>query len=323
MKISRMPLLCAMFFAVILPGMIFSHIPAPQMVEAEPLPIPTVTTTQPATTITKTEQPRMIPVLNKDGTVIEMELEDYVCGVVLGEMPASFEPEALKAQAVAARTYALRCSADGVHPKNAVCKEHTCCQNYCDPEGYLRSGGKQKNLDKIYDAVAATAGQAVYYNGRPIFAAYFASSGGQTEDAVAVWGSKMPYLVSVSSEGEKDTAYQNYKMSFTPKEFQQKLGVRLTGSPTEWFGKVTYTTGGGVEKLVIGGKTYTGVKLRSLLGLRSTKFKVTATENSIVFTTDGYGHRVGMSQYGADAMAAAGKTYKEILAHYYCGTVIR
>ena len=323
MKILRKPLLCAILFAAVLPGMLFSHIPAPRAVVAEPLPTPAVTTTQPATTPTKTEHPRLIPILNGDGTVTEMELEEYVCGVVLGEMPASFEPEALKAQAVAARTYALRCSADGVHPKNAVCKEHTCCQNYCDPEGYLRSGGKQKNLDKIRAAVEATAGQAVYYKDRPIFAAYFASSGGQTEDAVAVWGSNMPYLVSVTSEGEKDTAYQNYKMTFTPKVFQQKLGVTLTGSPTKWFGRVTYTAGGGVEKMVIGGKTYTGVKLRSLLGLRSTKFTVKATENTIVFTTEGYGHRVGMSQYGADAMAAAGKTYKEILAHYYSGTVIR
>lgn len=315
--------MCALLFALVLPWMLFSKIPAPQAAEADLPHISITETTIAPTVIVEIQKPQTIPVLDRDGNVSQMDLEEYVCGVVLGEMPASFSLEALKAQAVAARTFAIRCSADGVHSQNAVCKEHTCCQNYCDPEAYLRSGGKQKNLDKIREAVAATAGLAVYYNDRPIFAAYFASSGGQTEDAIAVWGSNMPYLVSVSSEGEKDTAYQNSKISFTPKAFKEKLGVTLTGSPSKWFGKVTYTSGGGVEKIVIGGKTYSGVKVRSLLGLRSTKFSVTVVDNTIVFTTDGYGHRVGMSQYGADAMAVAGNTYEEILEHYYTGTVIR
>lgn len=323
MTILKRPVVCAVLFALVLPGVLFFYIPAPQAVEAEPLPTVSVSVSQSTTVTTEVKLPKMIPVLNKDGSVSDMELEDYVCGVVLGEMPASFEFEALKAQAVAARTYALRCSADGVHSKNAVCKDHTCCQNYRDPQSYLNAGGKQMNLDKVCAAVKATAGEVIYYNDRPIVATYFASSGGQTEDSVAVWGSHLPYLVSVESAGEKDTAYQGCKLKFTPKAFQQKLGVTLTGTPAKWFGTVTYTAGGGVDKMIIGGKTYTGVKLRSLLGLRSTRFRVEVTGDSIVFTTDGYGHRVGMSQYGADAMALAGKDYKEILTHYYSGTTIR
>jgi stage II sporulation protein D len=126
----------------------------------------------------------------------------------------------------------------------------------------------------------------------------------------------------VDSPGEQDKSYQNSKVTFTAKEFQEKLGITLAGTPKNWFGKVTYSDGGGVDKAVIGGKTYTGVKLRSLLGLRSTKFTVEATQSSVIIKTNGYGHRVGMSQYGADAMAVSGSNYKEILKHYYKGIEI-
>ena len=305
---------------LVVPGILFSSV--------SKLPLQPVAPSegmQSAVTVPNAQIPQnkiMIAVLQKDGGILDMELEEYVCGVVLGEMPASFETEALKAQAVAARTYALRCASDGVHKQNAVCKDHTCCQNYCDPWGYLQSGGSQTNLDKITEAVEQTRGQVATFNGRLIFATYFASSGGSTEDAVAVWGNSFPYLVAVDSPNEGDTGYQNYKVTFSAKSFQSKLGVTLSGTPKTWFGKITRTEGGGVAKITIGGKNYTGVKLRNLLGLRSTNFTVSATDSAVTFTTNGYGHRVGMSQYGADAMAAAGADYKQILTHYYTGIVL-
>jgi stage II sporulation protein D len=242
---------------------------------------------------------------------------------VLGEVPASFEIEALKAQAVAARTYTLRCIQEGDrHPDGAVCTDYKCCQAYCEPDEYLRSGGTQANIDKVFGAVNQTAGQVVCYDGELIYATYFASSGGITEDAREVWGQAFPYLVSVSSPGEKDTAYHGEKLTFTTSEFQERLGVTLQGSPEVWFGKVRYTVGGGVDAIRIGARLYSGLELRRAFGLRSTIFTVSASAETITFETKGYGHRVGLSQYGADAMAVAGYDYDGILAHYYRGTTI-
>lgn len=309
-------LIQAIMVSVVMPGMMFStvtYLPTQPFLPQTSISQPTVQTP------VEEDVPVLIHVLQKNGQVQDMELEAYVCGVVLGEMPASFEMEALKAQAVAARTYAVRCAADGVHKDNAVCVAHTCCQNYCDPEAYIQSGGRQEYLERVKNAVAQTAGTVAVYNGKPIFAAYFASSGGSTEDAAAVWGNAFPYLQSVESPGEGDKAYQNCKVTFTPADLQFKLGIQLAGSPKTWFGPAVYSNGGGVKTITIGGKTYTGVKLRSLLGLRSTVFTVKATDTAVVFTTNGYGHRVGMSQYGAEAMALTGATYDAIIRHYYRG----
>ena len=257
-----------------------------------------------------------IPVVMPDGMIRVMELEEYVSRVVLGEMPANFEVEALKAQAVATRTYTLRRVERGDKHNGAVCTDYRCCQAYREPENYLAEGGKQERIDRLFDAVRQTHGQVLRYDGALISATYFASAGGSTEDACAVWGSSIPYLVPVSSPDDA----LSQSITFKPKEFQGKLGVRLSGNPTDWFGKTTYTAGGGVDKLEIGGKSYSGVKLRSLLGLRSTVFTVTATADKITFTTQGFGHRVGMSQYGAESMAVSGSNYAAILAHYYPGT---
>ena len=261
-----------------------------------------------------------VPVQKSDGKRKEMDLEDYICRVVLGEMPASFEVEALKAQAVAARTYTLRCCLGGSkHDGDAVCTDSKCCQAYCEPEGYIRNGGTYENVRKVFDAVMETAGQVLYYEDRLIMATYFSSAGNATEDAKAVWGNSVPYLVAVSSP-EGDNRYNGEKISFTAKEFQEKLGVTLKGKPESWFGAVTYTVGGGVDQIRIGGKLYKGTLLREKLGLRSTDFSVTTTDTGVTFTTNGYGHRVGLSQYGADAMAVNGSDYEQILLHYYTGT---
>ncbi len=305
----------SMAVCIALPGLLFSAVNKLPIKEQKPVFQPAVSEELPREDV-------LISVMEKDGTISQMRLEDYVLGVVLGEMPASFELEALKAQAVAARTYALRCQSDGVHEDGAVCKQHTCCQSYCDPGDYNKKGDKQIYLDKVKHAVDQTAGMVITYEGKLIFAAYFASSGGSTEDAVAVWGKSFPYLKPVDSPGETDKAYRNTQVSLTAAAFQNKLGVKLSGDPSTWFGKVTYTDGGGVKTMVIGGKQYTGVKIRSLLGLRSTVFTVAAQKDTITFTTNGYGHRVGMSQYGAEAMALTGCDYQQILTYYYSGTKV-
>lgn len=262
-----------------------------------------------------------IPVLYTDGEVLQMELEEYVYRVVLGEMPAYFDLEALKAQAVAARTYTLKCIEFGDrHPQGAVCTDYTCCQAYREPEDYLDDGGSPENVAKVRRAVMETAGQALYYGGELIIATYFASSGGMTEDSVVVWGESYPYLKPVASPGEQDWEYYGNRVTLTTEEFQERLGVELTGTAAHWFGKVIYTDGGGVYTMRIGARIYTGVELREIFGLRSTMFTVSYTPDSVTFVTRGYGHRVGLSQYGADAMAVSGSSYDEILAHYYPGT---
>lgn len=262
-----------------------------------------------------------IPVLKTDGKVYPMDLEDYVCRVVLGEMPASFEVEALKAQAVAARTYTLRCLGGSKHPDGAICTSYKCCQAYCEPEGYIRSGGTWANTEKVFRAVRETAGEVLYYQDKLIMATYFSSAGAMTEDAVAVWGNAYPYLVPVESP-EGDDPFNGETVTFTAEKFQALLGVTLKGKPASWFGATTYTVGGGVDRMKIGGKLYKGTELRSKLGLRSTDFTVSTTDQEVIFTTNGNGHRVGMSQYGAQALAVDGMEYLQILYHYYTGTQI-
>lgn len=258
-----------------------------------------------------------IPVLTSEGTVVQMNLNDYLTGVVLAEMPASFETEALKAQAVVARTYAIRTTEKGTKHDGAVCTDSTCCQGYIPEEDY---GGTQEGIDKIRSAVAATENYVLTYDGELIEATYFSCSGGSTEDAVAVWGTDVPYLQAVSSPGEENAAHYSDKVTFSASEFSDALGLNCSGNPADWIGSVTYTDGGGVDTMVIGGVTFSGTTLRSALGLRSTAFSVSADGNSITITTRGFGHRVGMSQYGADAMAVGGSTYDEILTYYYQGT---
>ena len=264
-----------------------------------------------------------IPTLGKDGAVHNMELDDYLTGVVLAEMPASFEPEALKAQAVVARTYTVRAYRGKYrHDGAAVCTDSTCCQGYLSETDYLSRGGSEAGIDKIRQAVLDTSGYVLTYQGELIEATYFSCSGGSTEDAVAVWGTDVPYLRATDSPGEENAAHYTDTVTFTPAEFAHALSLELTGNPAGWLGKVTYTAGGGVDTMEIGGISFKGTALRKILNLRSTAFTMSAGENGITVTTKGYGHRVGMSQYGADAMAVAGSSFAEILAHYYRGTTL-
>ena len=262
-----------------------------------------------------------IHVLMQDGTVGTMDLEDYVVGVVLAEVPASFNPEALKAQAVASRTFGLKRSlrADK-HKVGAVCLNSGCCQGYSTEEAYLAKGGTRENLEKIKSAVQKTRGQVITYDGLLADTAYFSCSGGRTEDAVAVWGADVPYLRSVDSPGEEEAAHFSSTVTFSKNEFAEKLGLTVGSLCGQWQGTAEYSDGGGVRTVWIAGRIFKGTEVRQKLGLRSTVFVISESENAITVTTKGYGHRVGMSQYGANAMANSGSTYNQILAHYYQGT---
>lgn len=270
-----------------------------------------------ATTQQSIHAPRQPISVLIEGQVRQLDIETYVVRVVLAEMPASFDLEALKAQAVASRTYALRTCADGQKHEGAVCTSYRCCQAYMTEEAYLQRGWDPDNIARVQAAVYATAGQVLVHDGQWIRSTYFACSGGCTEAAVTVWGKDYPYLQSVKSPGEEETVYYTDTARFTPEQFQEALGVGLSGEAHTWFGAITYTQSGGVETLVIGGVAYRGTTLRTLLSLRSTIFEVVVTDSEIIFVTKGYGHRVGMSQYGAEAMALEGCDYRQILHYYY------
>ncbi len=282
-------------------------------------PTQSTVATQPA----PQEPPVQIPVLLENDRIVILELEEYVRGVVLAEMPASFEEEALKAQAVVARTYALcRLQEGDRHRDFAICADPGCCQAYVTDEQYVKELGTHGDIDRITAMVAATKCLVLTYEGELAEATYFSCSGGRTEDAQAVWGADIPYLQAVPSPGEEDAPIYYKEVRFTREELSALLGRTLQGTPASWLGKISYTPGGGVAAMTFAGMRYTGVELRSLLGLFSTAFTVTAGEDGITVSTLGRGHRVGMSQYGADAMAVAGSSFEEILMYYYGGTRI-
>ncbi len=267
----------------------------------------------------KTEQ--KIRLLREDGKVEEKSLDDYITGVVLAEMPADFHENALMAQAVAARTYTLRRNQYmSKHTSADVCSSAACCQAYISEETYFSRGGTQEDYDKISHAVQATSGQVLHYEGELIEATYFSCSGGMTEDAQAVWGAAFDYLIARPSPGEEEAEEFTQTVTLSKDEFLQNLGLTDSEDHRDILGTITYTQGGGVETISVCEKIFTGVELRKILGLRSTSFFITSVGENVIITTKGYGHRVGLSQYGADAMAVSGSGYEEILQYYYPGT---
>lgn len=267
---------------------------------------------------------RMITLRRTQQNITDMmDINTYLTGVLLAEMPANFEQEALKAQAVAARTYTMKILlSGGKHGDGSLCDDTGCCQGFIDNEMYHSGGGIPESIDRMRQVVADTASYVLTYEGKLIEAVYFSSSGGRTESALAVWGADYPYLQSVESPGENASAYHYRVQTITAEEFQSKLDLPLTGRPEDWFTDVTYTDGGGVDSILIAGTVFTGVRLRNLLDLPSTAFSVAAEGDQITVISRGYGHRVGMSQFGANAMAQSGYTFEQILAHYYPGTVL-
>lgn len=305
-------ILAAVWLGIIIPGIVLNAFVLKDRIQKNQL----------AMDVRQQEIPRKshyVLVRDPDGIYREMELDKYVTGVLLGEIPADFHPEALKAQSVAARTFTWKaCVNGGKHGDHSVCTDSACCQAYLSEESYLSRGGTQENLEKVRKAVEATSSFVLMYDEGLIEATYFSSSGGSTEAALAVWGADFPYLQAVSSPEPVDSDTARYTLT----DFQQRLGKSFSGNPDEWIGTITYTEGGGIETMEICGDVYTGVEMRSLLGLRSTAFQIAFDGENVLITTRGYGHRVGMSQYGANTMAEAGSTWQQILQHYYPGTVM-
>lgn len=274
-----------------------------------------------------------VRLLRGDGTVEILTLEDYVWGVVAAEMPAAFHPEALKAQAVAARTYTLKkCAGQSRHPGADLCDDSACCQAYRTIQEALDAWGPEdgpRYAQTLRDAVAATAGEVLCYDGEPIQAVFHSSSDGYTADAVEVWGRAEPYLVSVSTPETADTV-PNFETSvtFSPENFREIVKTAypeavLEGEPSGWFTDLERADWGGVTSLTVGGVALTGGEVRKLCALRSARFTVDADDRAVTFTVTAYGHGVGMSQYGANLMARQGAGYQEILAHYYPGTELK
>ena len=267
----------------------------------------------------------------EDGTR-EMPLEAYILGVVAAEMPASFDPEALRAQAVAARTYTLYKGAHGGcrSASASVCTNSACCQAYA-PDDALRvrwGADYADNLSKITDAVASTAGQVLLYDGAPIEALYHSASGGRTEDSEAVYAAAVPYLRAVESTNESGSSRLTGTATFSRKDFASRVnstwaGARLDPATLENDVEILRTSESGrVQEMRLGGKAVTGKQVRRLFGLDSTLFTVTFTRSSVRFDTRGFGHGVGMSQTGANSMGKGGRTYEEILLYYYTGTTL-
>ena len=264
-----------------------------------------------------------------DGTIQNTDLNEYLWGVVAAEMPATFEEEALKAQAVAARTFALSNTEKPNHPDADVCTDYACCQAWlarADAEANWGADAVEK-ANKITLAVSETADQIVLYDGAPIQAAFHSSSGDSTQTAAEVWGYDAPYLQAVPSpEGEEVPDYHT-TVTYTDQELkdlvQEKYPEANFGAdPETWLGEPTYNTGGTVDKITVGGIELSGGQARTLFSLRSACFTVAHADGTFTFSVTGFGHGVGMSQYGANSMAAAGSTYIEILQHYYTGVTV-
>ena len=305
-------LILAVILAWLLPFVVMSFFQNENTIvnETSTAPLETTIQIQPTT--------QNIRVLMEDNSVIEMDLEAYVTCVVLREMPADFEVEALKAQSVVARTYTLRRSESNSKHENAdVCVNPACCQGFYRKESYIQDGGTDALVQKVEDAVKATRSQVLMYDGALIDATYFSCSGGRTEDAVAVWGADIPYLQSTDSPGEENALRYMDTVTFSVTEFANLLGLNTNKIMDQLVSDVSYTKGGGVDQITIGGKSFKGTEIRQKLGIRSTAFTLDIKGDSITVTTKGFGHRVGMSQYGADAMALKGSNYQQILSHYY------
>ncbi len=273
---------------------------------------------------------RAVRLLEGDGSVTQTNMADYLWSVVAAEMPAAFEPEALKAQACAARTYTVRAQSGGGRHENAdVCTDSKCCQAYISPTAAREKWGAQSALyeEKIIRAVEGTDGLGALYEGKPIEALFFSSAPGRTSDAVAVWGNQVAYLKSVDSpEGEEVPNYRT-QVVLTHGEVKEKIlakypGADLSGSPEGWFSQLRLGDSGAVASVLVGGVTLTGNQVRGALGLRSPAFTLTCGEESFTFDVTGYGHGVGMSQYGANKMAREGGTFRAILEWYYTGVEV-
>lgn len=282
----------------------------------------------------KAEEPEIPPgetvtlYRHKTSTTEVLALTDYLWGVVAGEMPASYPEEALKAQTVASYTYLLHRkntmaanpSSDFGHPGD-VCDNPDHCKAYLSPAEAILKWGEDwydASFERIRGAVSAVAGQVVLYEGEPANTVFHAISGGRTETAADVWGAEVPYLTSVDSHWDREAKGFSSEVTVPLEEFCQRIG-----QTDHALGATVLTAGGSVATQVLGDTVFTGRELRTLFNLRSTRFTLKFDEENAVFSVAGYGHQVGMSQYGASVLAENGYTYDRILAYYYPKTSLK
>lgn len=267
--------------------------------------------------------------------LVRMPLEEYLVGVVSGEMPVSFELEALKAQAVAARTLVIHqmpayggrgCNRDA---KADVCSSYAHCQEWISQDRMKQNWGSdfENNLNKIQQAVRETSGQIMAYNGKAIEVFYHSTSNGKTEEVSEVFSNSLPYYTSVDSAGEENTSKFEGSVTITNTKFadvfQSKYGVKLNPDKLASQIKINgYTDSGRIQNITVGGKKLRATEFRLLYGLNSTDITFVFGKDNITMNTKGFGHGVGMSQVGADQMARQGYSYKDILQHYYKGVEI-
>lgn len=275
---------------------------------------------------------KTVKLLHKEtGQVEELAMDEYLYGVVSAEMPANYELEALKAQAVVARTYtAYKMEHAGKHSEADICDDSSCCQAWITKEKRLsrwNENEKESNWNKIVEAVNSTAGKIITYNGEPINAFFHANSGGTTETVSNVWGgTDYPYLQSVETSGEEGYSQYESTVTLTKDELIEKVKEKHPEIEIDYnienAIKITeYTESGRVKTIQIGNIAISGVEARTIFGLRSAKFNVEVGEN-ITFSVMGYGHGVGLSQTGADSMAKQGSNFEQIINHYYAGIKI-
>ncbi len=263
-------------------------------------------------------------------TTEEMDMFEYVCGSVAAEMPLAYHEEALKAQAVACYTNALRMKEEKKNTQGQITDDSTIDQGYIDPQQRREKWGDdyEKYEAKLQNVVKSVENQALFYKGDLCVAAFFAISSGSTEDAKNIWGSPVAYLKPVTSEGDRLSPQYASTVAFDTKEFialakENKLLKKEPKSLENIIEIKETSPSGTVLKASINGKEYTGEQIRRFFSLRSPAFTIKTTADTITFSVCGYGHGVGMSQYGADYLAKNGNTYKEILTHYYTGAQIK
>ena len=267
------------------------------------------------------------------GEIQELQLDEYLYGVVSAEMPASYENEALKAQAIVARTYLIYQIKDsGQKHENAnVCDSYACCQAWISKEERFANweeGQREANWQKIVQAVDETAGKIVTYQGAPINAFFHSNSGGITESSVNIWGGiEYPYLQSVETAGEEGYSQYSSEVAFTKEELVNKLKETHPEVEIDWSQENAvqiqeYTESQRVRTIKFGNINIAGTEARTILGLKSTNFAISFSDEKIIFSVKGNGHGVGMSQTGADSLAKQGSTYEDIIKHFYTGVEI-
>lgn len=266
------------------------------------------------------------------GEMEEIELDTYLYGVVSAEMPASYELEALKAQAVVARTYTVYKIQNKKHENADICDDSTCCQAWISKENRLarwEESARESNWQKIEQCVNETKGKIITYNNQPINAFFHSNSGGTTELPVNVWGgTDFPYLQVVETAGEEGYSQYASEVELSNEELIEKLktkyeDIQIDFNNPEAIQILEYTDSNRVKTVKFGNHEISGVEARSIFGLKSTNFEITKEDNKIKFSVRGYGHGVGMSQTGADSMAKQGSNYEDIIHHFYTGVEIK